>query len=169
MPTSNLAIWPAILHLVHQVQPSVILDVGPGRGKGAMLLREYIGCPPIVRVDAVEAWEPYVTPRLKAVYDNVYIMDVLEMADHELERYDLVLMVDVIEHIDKPDAIGLLERIPGRVVVCTPEQFFQNPEHKEVPPEKHRSLWTVDDFGSRVEANMSQLGGVVVRLSALAG
>lgn len=167
MPSSNLALWPAIIHLAWELKPRLVLDVGPGHGKGAVLLREYIGCPPIERVDAVEAWPGYVTERLLCLYDHVYGCDVLELADHELEVYDLVLMIDVIEHLEKDVGAELLARIPGWAIVCTPESFFENPEHEEIPPEQHRSLWSVADFGDRVEHDASQLGGVLVRLRAL--
>lgn len=169
MPTSNLAMWPMILQLAKEVKPRRVLDVGPGHGKGAVLLREYVGCPPIERIDAVEAWEPYVTPRLRAAYDTVLVVDVLDMAEHDLASYDLVLMVDVIEHLEKGDGLALLERIPGRVIVCTPMEFFQNPQHLQIPPEAHWSLWSLADFAGRVEMDASQLGGVLVRLGPLTG
>jgi hypothetical protein len=161
MPTSNLALWPAILDLVWQVHPERVLDVGPGHGKAGVLLREYCGTE---IVDAVEAWEPYVTPRLRAIYDSVWTGDVMDFPPASLDGYDLVLLVDVIEHLSREDGFELLHRIPERVVVCTPAEFFQNPEHEDCPPEKHRSLWSLTDFGDRVEADASALGGVLVRL-----
>ena len=171
MPTSNLACWPSILNLVWKVQPHRILDVGPGWGKAGILLREYVGCPPIERVDAVEAWEPYVTDRMRAIYDEVFVMDVADMTDDELASYDMVLMVDVLEHMERDDAIKLLERIPGRIVICTPRDYFQNPEWEEIPPEAHRSVWTYNDFDGRREAidepALNNLGAVLLRLGPL--
>ena len=167
VPTSNLALWPTILSLVYQVAPASILDVGPGHGKAGILLREYVGSPPIERLDAVEGWEPYVTARMRALYDHIHERDVMLLSAEELAVYDLVLMVDVIEHLTKDDGLALLERIPGRVVICTPEVFFQNPEARTIWTEEHRSLWCLADFGDRVEADASALGGVVVRLGPL--
>jgi len=165
MPTSNLALWPSILHLVWEVKPARVLDVGPGWGKAAGLLREYVD--PAVTVDAVEAWPGYVTDRLRAAYDDVLVADALTLSDEVLGRYDLVLMVEVIEHMEKGAALALLSRVRCPVVVCTPAEFFSN--GPDLPPtEDHVSLWSVSDFGDRVEADRSEMGAVLVRLSGSA-
>jgi hypothetical protein len=161
MPTSNLALWPAILNLVYETPHRRVLDVGPGWGKAGVLLREYCGCEV---VDAVELWEPYVTPRLRANYDTVLRADICAVPGFALSTYDVVLMIEVLEHLEKADGLELLDRIDCPVVVCTPAEFFQNPEHELVPPETHRSLWSVEDFGERLEIDASQMGGVLVRL-----
>ncbi len=135
--------------------------MGPGWGKYGILLREYVD--PDLIVDAVEAWEPYVTRRLEAAYDEVITADVCSFFE-PLADYDLVLMVDVLEHLEKADGLAVIDRIPGWIVICTPAEFFQNPEAVEIPPERHRSLWSVTDFGDRLEHDASQLGGVLVRL-----
>lgn len=153
---------PQVVELVTTVHPERVLDVGPGRGKFGVLLREYVA--DLKRLDAVEAWPGYVTPRLKAIYDHVYQRDVCELTDAHLAEYDLVLMSEVIEHLQKDVGLALLDRIPGRVVVTTPAEFFYNGPNLP-PTETHRSLWGVADFGNRVEEDASQLGGVVVRLA----
>lgn len=138
-----------------------MLDVGPGHGKAGILLREYAG---VERVDAVEAWPAYRTPRLHALYDTVFACDVLDLPPLALRGYELVLMVEVLEHLEKADGLALIDRIPGWIVICTPAAFFQNPEADAIPPERHRSLWSATDFGDRLEHDASQLGGVLVRL-----
>lgn len=166
MPSSNLAVWPPLIHLAWELRPRRILDVGPGRGKAGILLREYIGEPPVECIDAVEAEPSYVTPRLRALYDDVYTADVLDVPDTFFRFYDLVLMADVIEHLPKEAGRQLLDHIPGWVIVCTPEEFFHNPAHLP-ESERHRSLWSVADFGDRLEHDASQLGAVLVRLRPL--
>jgi 2-polyprenyl-3-methyl-5-hydroxy-6-metoxy-1,4-benzoquinol methylase len=165
MPSSNLSLAPRLVHLVHTTQPHrSVLDVGPGHGKYAVLLREYTEG--IERLDAVEAWEPYIEAfNLRALYDHVKRDDVCNLSDAVLGAYDVVLMVDVLEHLEHDAGEALLRRIPGAVVICTPSQFFQNPEHEDIPPEAHRSLWTVKEFralGADV-AHVEQ-GGVIARL-----
>lgn len=147
MPTSNLAHAIPILNLVETIDPhpETILDVGPGWGKYATLLREYLNHPP-TKIDAVEVHEPYVHDhRLAALYDVVAIGDACDLTPALLATYDLVLMVDVIEHLDKDRALALLDRIPGWVVICTPVEFFSN--GPGLPDsETHRSHWTADDW-----------------------
>ncbi len=169
MPTSSLSMWPTILHLVETAEPHrTVLDVGPGFGKAAVLLREYLNVKP-ERIDAAEAWAGYVTPRLLDAYDTVTIGSVLDLDRSTLAGYDVVLIIDVIEHLAKRDGSALLDRIPGWVVVCTPRDFFSNgPGHP--PTEEHVSHWTVDDFGGRVESfdrDALHAGAILVRLRPL--
>lgn len=171
MPTSNLAIAPWVVHLVHEVPHARVLDVGPGWGKYATLLREYLTETPRV-IDAVEAWAPYVTEhRLEVLYDSVFPIDVRDVSPERLAGYDVVLMVDVIEHVDKADALDVLARIPGRVVICTPVEFFSN--GPGLPPtEEHVSHWTREDWDALaatrpLEACTVEFGGWLVRLGPL--
>lgn len=170
MPSSNLALAPDVLAMIDQVPHRWILDVGPGHGKYAVLCREYLRTPPL-EIDAVEAWEPYVEAHaLRRLYRTVLVADVADLDADELAPFDLVLMVDVLEHLHISEGTDLLERIPGRVVICTPVEFFQNPEADEIPPECHRSLWMEPDFvevarrrGCDLEVCYQNLGGWLVR------
>ena len=177
MPSSNLTVAPLILHLVWQVRPLDrpirVVDVGPGHGKYGVLVREYVDAD--AEVVAIEAWQPYVDDfRLDCFYDDVIVADVLGALDaadgifSRLAAADVVLMVDVIEHLPKEDALTLLDMIPGWVVVCTPRDYFANPA--DLPhTEAHISHWTADDFPADrldyVDAGaLDSLGAVVVRL-----
>lgn len=164
MPTSQLEMWPAIINLIYEAKPRSILDVGPGNGKGGLLIREYIGKPDIL--DAVEAWPGYINPIMAAIYDTIFPADVCALSDDILASYDLVLMIDVIEHIEKSAALDLLSRIPGTIIICTPIEFFDNPP--DLPyTERHISHWTIDDFAPRIQGDHSQLGGILVQLKPL--
>lgn len=179
MPTSNLYMWPDIIQAIDEVSHLRILDVGPGHGKASVLLREYLHEPPDV-IDAVEAWEPYVGRfDLEPLYSRVFVGDVTApqwtlagepvVAQVALDYYDLVLLGDVIEHIPVEPAMDLLRRIPGRVVICTPVEFFDNdPGHQHPPTEAHVSHWTpelwdrVAQFRS-MEVLYERIGGWIVR------
>lgn len=169
MPSSNLAVWPLILHFIHEVPHDAILDVGPGRGKAAVLLREYLWPTP-TRIDAVEAHVPYIPAhRLNFLYDSVTGGDVCDLAASSFAPYDVVLMGDVIEHIDKERALELLDRIRCRVVIATPTDFFQTDDGLPAT-ERHVSHWTRADFAAdRVERiDENHIGGLIVRLGPLA-
>jgi len=163
MPSSNVNLVPTIVSLIFGCKPRRVLDVGPGRGKYGLLTREY--CSQwLERLDACEAWGGYVTPILTAIYDHIRTGDVLGVSANVLADYDLVLMLDVIEHLEKDAGLALLRRCPQRVIVATPMEFFQNPEADAIPPERHRSLWTKADFGDRIENDQSAFGGIVLLL-----
>lgn len=178
MPSSNLAVAPAVLAYMWEIRPPdrplKVLDVGPGWGKYAILTREYVD--PYAELRAVEAWGPYVTGhRLRSLYDEVLegnILDALEpgpVADL-VDWADVVLIVDVLEHVAKAPALDVLARIPGYVVFSTPRDFFSN--GPGLPPtEEHVSHWTVDDFAATgrlhgVDVSLLDIGGIIGRLNA---
>lgn len=181
MPTSNLQIAPAVLHQLWETKrllelnqrlkpPFSVLDVGPGRGKYGYLIREYVD--PNAHVVAIEAHEPYIAEfGLEAIYAEVIAGDVLEAEDDWLNSFDAVLMVDVIEHMEKGPALELLERITTSMTIATPRDFFENPEHLPAT-EAHRSHWSAADFRAtgRLETygklEETTMGVVLVRLRA---
>lgn len=167
MPSSNLAIALDVLAMVDQVPHRTVLDVGPGYGKYGLLLMEYLNVKPEL-IDAVEAEGSYVEkhrldrhPWYGTVLGGV---DVLDLTPKRLAHYDVVLMIDVIEHIDKAKALALLDRIVGHVVIATPVDFFEQHVHG-VPSEDHVSHWTAEDFDpKRIQVCYENIGGLMVRL-----
>lgn len=167
MPSSNWHMVPEVVAMVDQVHHDRVLDVGPGRGKYAVALRELLSEPPSV-IDAVEMEPSYITRWLVSLYDTVTAKDVRDLTDEQLAAYDLVLMVDVIEHLELDDAMQLLGRIPGRVAICTPVDFFSNGPGLPAS-ETHRSHWTDVQWDAleqrrKVEVRYQSLGGWLVRL-----
>lgn len=178
MPTSSPVVITEVVAMVSQVPPAErrrFLDVGPGYGKYGLLLREMLNEKP-EQLDAVEAWAPYVAEFrwLPCIYDQVIVADVIDLSGEELATYDVVLMADVLEHIDTAAAIDLLARIPGRVVISTPADFFHNGDGLP-PTEDHVSHWTVDQLaaiaggqGREMEVGyVNHVGAVLVRLGPI--
>lgn len=171
MPSSALPLVPTVVTMALEHGSRRILDAGPGNGKYGLLLREYGR--DLERLDAVELEERYLKsfPWLEAIYDSVYVGDIARSTPAELERYDLVLLLDVLEHLDHDAGAELLARIPSRVIVCTPRVFFQNPEADAGwESERHRSLWTIDEVAElrRLEVwdrDAYELGGILVTLA----
>ena len=101
-----------------------ILDVGPGQGTYSDLLRD-LG----YRMDAVEVWAPYVEQfNLRAKYDSVHIGNIM---DFDIEGYDFIILGDVLEHLSKEDAVGLMVKINLygiRCMVAVPYMMEQDGE-----------------------------------------
>jgi len=182
VPTSNLALAPAVLHYCWEIVneeahplPARVLDVGVGTGKYGVLLREY--CRHDLGVDGVEPEARYLDlyPWLDTLYGCVYRVPVEALPLTVLAAYDLLLMVDVLEHLDPIEGRAILDAIPCPVVVCTPREAFQNPECIDYPTEAHRSCWSPAAFGAtgRLERwdedAWSAHGAVIVRLCAAGG
>ena len=166
MPSGVLLVAERTITLAGLIQPNpqLILDVGAGYGKHGVLLREYLD--PTPTVHGVEAWEPYVEAhRLRGIYDELHVRSVLDFTEDELAPYDLVVMGDVIEHFEKPDALELLARIKGWLVIATPLVHFHTDPHLP-PTERHLSHWTRADFEAtgRLDHYEERYGALIVRL-----
>lgn len=174
MPSSDPAQIPRVLEVVRALVPRSVLDVGPGFGKYGLLLREYLefwGDAPTgvdraswrTRIDAVEAFGPYVTPLLREVYDEIHLCDVLQLLDvspslrsASRRGWDLILSCDQIEHLapdDVPRFISLARARCRHLVIVTPKEPSKQGEAFGNPYEVHRSRLDPMTLpaGSRVE------------------
>lgn len=148
VPTSKHWQIPWIVEIITREQPSSVLDLGAGYGKYGVLVREYTAPS---RLDAVD-----VNPPRYPVYDHVYLGDLRQierLLPADAPTYDLALIVDAIEHLEKPDAWALLDtlmhrRIARRVLVATP-WGFRPQEDPDLPYETHCSGWYPWEFGRR--------------------
>jgi SAM-dependent methyltransferase len=154
MPHSWYYPMDPMLRLIARLEPTSVFDIGVGYGKWGFLAREMLDWNPgrldrqdwQVRIDGVDVY-PYDSPLLPWVYDSVRSADVVDIVD-EISGYDLVIMSDVIEHIDKPIALDLVRRILAsnrNMLISTPLDFFEQ-EIAGNEHEQHVSLWQLDDF-----------------------
>ena len=80
-----------------------ILDIGPGQGTYAMLLNDY------KNIDCVEVYEPYVERfNLNNLYNNVFVSNIL---DFNFEYYDVIILGDILEHIESDIAVELINKL----------------------------------------------------------
>ena len=172
---------PAIVFLLQQLKPKSILDIGKGFGKYGFLIHEYVGIdnqkkidPSLtlaeqsnIKVDAVEVDADLMLPHLDQIYSKVYFGDIFELYKN-LPEYEMILMIDVIEHLDKEKSIEMLRYFLTRnskILIATPLTFFQQ-EIYESSFEHHVSLWKAKDFKKLgcLEYQHSQ-GGAIYFLS----
>jgi hypothetical protein len=161
MASSFMSQIPTVLNAVVRLEPTTMLDIGKGYGKYGFLVHEFLGVPASRRpdpaktlaeqsdiaIDAVEVQPDYMWPHIPQFYRHVYQGDIM-MLYQDLPAYDVVLMADVIEHLEKADGIVLLKDFLAKgaaVVVSTPKKFF-NQHFYESEYEAHRSHWTPSDF-----------------------
>lgn len=131
-----------------QTNPQSVLDIGCGRGKYGLLCREYLedwnGGERII--DAVEAFPPYVTDLIRGIYDHVYIGDASEVLVTTPMRYDLYLLIDVLEHFSKEDGHKLLDLCKGDILVATPKQVREQGAVNGNEYEIHKSQWCISEL-----------------------
>jgi predicted TPR repeat methyltransferase len=122
-----------------------ILDIGPGFGAYARILRD----DPAVRknlerIEAVEIYQPYINQfHLARHYDAIYVADVRDVAaaDDSLQGgYDLIIFGDVLEHMTRAEALAVWQWASryatyGMISVPTvhwPQEGLENPHETHV-------------------------------------
>ena len=105
----------------------------------------------IRRIDGVEVYGKYITPIHQFVYNNIYSEDITVLIDKIDFRYDLVLLIDVLEHFDKPTGQSLLEKLLRQnkgVFISTPKNPSAETDVFENIYETHIAKWTTDELSS---------------------
>lgn len=97
------------------------LDIGPGQGAYASLLRRYA---PTAEWVGIEVFAPYVEKYdLRRLYDAVHVADARIVDYARLGRFDVCFCGDVLEHMSPEDAVDLLTRLQAQadiVVISIP-------------------------------------------------
>lgn len=158
MPVSSTIQISDCLERIVPLAPESVLDIGCGFGLWGFLCREYLDVwngrvqPEDwkIRIDGVELWEPYIQAHQRALYNEIHIGDVREVVS-TLDEYDLVIAGDVIEHLDKPDALKVTQQLYAlakrAMLINIPlTGNWDHPEQHGNPGELHRSQWTEADF-----------------------
>jgi hypothetical protein len=162
MPTSDPCSITPIITEIFRLSPKSVLDLGIGCGKYGVLCREYLDGwfqrfkrhQWQVRIVGVEGFPEYRNPAWD-LYDTILIED-FSKKYVSYTGYDLVLMLDSLEHVDKETGLKLLASLRENnkaVIVCVPEG--DNPQGPACGNdfECHRATWT--------GAELATLGGRV--------
>ena len=177
MPTSDTNQVPGILKLIGECQPDSVLDVGVGWGRYGALLRLGLerGYADIsdrsnwqVRIDGIEAFAGYIGDIQRSVYNEIHLGTVQKTIGN-LGTYDVILLGDVIEHLEKDEGVQLLKELVNkarlRVVLATPNGRYDQDAMFGNQFEKHRSVWSPADFaaypGCEIYANRKSLIAVL--------
>ena len=157
MPSSYLGNVPVIVRTMARLDPHRVLDVGPGYGRYGFLFRERLDDFRWERrLDGVDVFPEYLErSRTGFLYDRFFTGEFLAT---EIDGdYDLVLMIDVLEHFTADDAARALDKalaLAPAVLVATPLGYEQGEMHGN-PFEEHRSEWPPE----RLEEYAAARGG----------
>ena len=163
MPTSDAEGKDWSLEKFRYHLPNTVCDVGPGEGTYAKLFR------PVhegVWWTGIEVHRPYIkkyrlnSTKTRRMYDELHVEDVRESESHLFHR-DLVIFGDVLEHVERDDAVALLQRAEAagawNILVSVPIVDSPQGEVDGNPHEAHLHQWDADDM----DAVMASLGGKV--------
>lgn len=156
MPTSHWLQLNEIVGVLMATRPTSLLDIGVGFGKYGVLAREYLELWDgredynnwTRRIDGIEANRRYSNDLYHWAYDQVHFgnaIDVLPTIDHQ---YDLVLMVDVLEHFTRSEGAQLIElcKKHRNLLVATPHHPSAQKAAFQNPYEEHKSQWGPGDI-----------------------
>ena len=157
MPSSMPRQLNEIMDVIMALQPQSVLDVGTGFGKFGVLCREYLelwdGREQYAdwqrRIDGIEIFPDYVTPLHRYIYNQVHLGDALDILPTIKASYDLVLLIDVLEHFTPEDAARLLQECTKHcrhILIVTPRKVKTQGPAFGNPHEAHKSQWTLDHF-----------------------
>lgn len=157
---------PKILEVVENSGAKKILDVGCAFGKYGLLIREQylskkaeweIIPTDDMQIDAVE-YTSYFNerPALENIYNTVYKEDMFNF--DKFNDYDLVMLIDVVEHYPKEVIKEFLSKIKTKVLISTPIQTCMYTQEYYGDPHHHISQWSTDDFkGLNYSTNLSYI------------
>lgn len=158
MPSSQYYHISKIMEMIISLKPNSVLDIGSGYGKFGVLCREYLelwdGRQKYEfkkRIDCVEIFKEYITPLHKYIYNNIYNNNILDLVTNLDYRYDLVLLIDVLEHFEKKDGSELLKTLVKNnngVLISTPKKPSPQKDAFGNIYETHRSRWVNNELGS---------------------
>lgn len=157
MPTSHSDQISTILGLVESLEPDSVLDLGVGFGKYGLLMREYLDVQREDygysewrrRIEGVEAFPEYLTPVHEFIYDEIHVGNMVEVLPRLTQRYDLAILIDVLEHLDYEDGCRVFEecrRVARNLLVSTPMDIGEQGEVFDNPWEEHRFQWQPEHF-----------------------
>lgn len=140
------------MDLVITLNPNSVLDIGVGFGKYGVLCREYLELWDgrqkysefLRRIDGIEAFEDYITPLHNFVYNHVHIGDVLKLVDKLNFNYDLVLLIDILEHFNKFEGELFLNKLLTKnkgILISTPKKIGNQKDAFGNIYETHKSQW----------------------------
>jgi len=161
MPTSPYTHIPTIVQFLATTHPRSLLDVGLGNGKIGFIARDYLDVMRGERgkfkkedwktkIDGIEVFPEYIQDHQRAVYDEIFIGNAFDVVD-TLGNYDMIVLVDVLEHFEKNQARQFLDKCVAHsnksLIVCIPlgEKWTQAAIYGN-PYERHLSFWSFEEF-----------------------
>lgn len=159
MPYSSPEGKPWAKAIYDEVLPLTVVDVGPGAGRWKSLLAQEGS-----HWTAVEIFAPYVSKfKLRKFYDEIVVDDVCNLPTETFD-VDLVILGDVIEHIERERAVPLLDRIKtvaDNILLATPVvDYPQGPVMNNVH-ETHVDQWDKEQMDQHLPGARYTEGDVV--------
>lgn len=153
MPTSHPMQINEILDAVLMVNPKSILDIGVGYGKYGFLCREFLDTMKhddnygkrTHIIEGIEVFPKYLTPVHDYIYDKIHIGNAKDVLPKLDKKYDMILLIDVLEHFTYEDGIIILnecKRHCDYIIISVPKDIGNQGTVHGNKHETHHFQWT---------------------------
>lgn len=140
MPSSDTENKHIVKQWYQEINPNITVDIGIGKGTYAKLCKKkptWIG---------VEIFAPYVEKyNLHELYDDIIIGDIRYIDLQRITRPDLVIIGDVLEHMEKHQAISVIQHLKeftDNIIISVPMLHrHQEPKYGNIY-ETHIDHWS---------------------------
>lgn len=173
MPSCEINIIAPAMRMVQECNPRVILDIGVGFGKWGLLCREYLdgwqgrpfrhtsantGQTWQTHLIGIEPFKPYIARHQQRIYDVIHYQTAqdfftVQSDPRSVFECDLVLAMDVLEHMPREAALGVIReacRVSRHCVFSIPlgDTWLDcNQSYLAINPlERHLSTWDLSDI-----------------------
>lgn len=122
------------------------LNVGVGDCKsGIMIQMPYLKFEQLDHIDICQEYLDHArTIKWQSKETNFYLKDIREVDNWN--DYDLVMIFDVLEHLEKREALEILNKIKTKLIIFIPLEKEFRKNTFDVESQEHLSLWTQEDF-----------------------
>jgi 2-polyprenyl-3-methyl-5-hydroxy-6-metoxy-1,4-benzoquinol methylase len=128
-------------------QAKTVLDVGSGPGLPMELLKVWHRFKLTVGVDV---FKPYLNETKKKKIHDKYVLQDIRKLDFPDKSYDVVIALQVIEHLEKKEAwklIAKMEKIAKRqVILATPIGYMYHHHTDNNPHQEHKSEFLPEEL-----------------------
>ena len=120
----------------------LLIDVGSGYGVLGYILSQTRDIATMISVDPVKRYDQ---PFFKKQYNMTWAV----FNKHEEFHVDVIVSTEMIEHMDKKDALLFLDEVKWRsrkVIIATPYYFTEQEKYDENEFQSHRCSISVNEF-----------------------
>ena len=145
MGTSYYENISSLLEIICIINPSSILDIGCGQGNYGFLSKNFLQS--LHTLDGIDIWRPY-TEKLEIFYTKIYTGNIKEILS-TCGKYDLVLLIDVLEHFNEKDGKNILYEAMKHginVLISVPKDNGNQKDLDGNPYQEHIYQWKKNDF-----------------------
>lgn len=124
-----------------------VLEIGCGNN--SLLVRSSMIVQRKLKVTGIDIFKPYVDyHNARNIYQVCYHADITAV-EFELDQFDVVVCMDVLEHLTKDEGIKLLSDMTmwaRTVIVTTPNGFIPGVPQDSNKYREHKSGWTTTEL-----------------------